>query len=214
MRLLIVFLLSSLAMSSGLQIFQKPISFSKTRQALTLEYIRQHYDPKASSINIQPVMVVVHWTATSNLQSTWNGFNNEILTGRADIARGGKVNTSAHYLIDRDGTIYQLMPENIMARHVIGLNCRAIGIENIGSRNAPLTKAQLEANAGLVQLIAQRHQIKYLIGHLEYGRFRGSSLWEEKDKTYFTIKDDPGMDFMSALRARLKNKGFKFSERP
>ncbi len=211
---IVLALFSSFAFSNALNIVQKPISFSAQRRALTLEYIKQHYDPNASSIAIQPVMVVTHWTATTSLQGTWNGFNNEILSGRADIARGGRVNTSAHYLIDRDGTIYQLMPENMMARHTIGLNRRAIGIENIGSRTAPLTKAQLEANAFLIADIAKRFPIQYVIGHLEYGRFRRSALWEEKDQTYFTVKDDPGTDFMVKLRLRLRLMGLKFLEKP
>lgn len=214
MKWLWLFIFSNLAFSSGLVVIQKPISFSTTRQALTLEYIQKHYDPKATSIQIAPVMIVVHWTATSSLQGTWNGFNNPILTGRADIAAGGKLNTSAHYLVDRDGTAYQLMPLNIMARHVIGLNRRAIGIENIGSRTTQLTKAQLETNALLIAEIAKRYPIEYLIGHLEYLKFKNSSLWEKRDPNYFTIKDDPGAEFMQRLRSRLKQLKLSFRAQP
>lgn len=55
-------------------------------------------------------------------------------------------------MVDRDGSIYQLMPEKWMARHVIGLNHYAIGIENVGGINGKddLTDAQARANAFLV----------------------------------------------------------------
>jgi N-acetylmuramoyl-L-alanine amidase len=202
--------LSSLA--AGLIVRQKPIAFGALREQLTLEYIRQHYDPRASSTTIQPVMIVVHWTASGTLQSAWNAFNAETLTSRADIAGGGPLNTSAQFMIDRDGTAYQLMPETRMARHVIGLNRRAIGIENVG--NNDLTAAQLEANALLIEDIARRYRIRYVIGHLEYGRFKGSPLWEERDPRYFTVKPDPGAEFMRRLRARLAQDGLKFKDRP
>ena len=195
-----------------LEITQKPILFNKLRQQLTLEYIQRHYDPRATSINFTPVMIVVHWTASSTLQAAWNGFNPPRLTGRADIASASLLNTSAQFVIDRSGAAYQLMPETLMARHVIGLNRHAIAIENVG--NNDLTTAQLETNARLIASLARRFKIQYLIGHLEYGRFRGSALWEERDAGYFTVKPDPGKDFMQRLRARLAIDGLKFKDRP
>ena len=199
-------------LAAGLVVRQKPIAFGTLREQLTLEYIREHYDPRASSTVIQPVMIVVHWTASGTLQPAWNAFNSETLTGRADIARGGRLNVSAQYIVDRDGVAYQLMPETRMARHVIGLNRRAIGIENVGEND--LTAAQLEANALLIEDIARRFPIRYVIGHLEYGRFKGSPLWEERDPGYFTVKPDPGAAFMRRLRARLVQDGLKFRDRP
>ena len=211
---LIGLLVASAASSqpAPLEITQKPIGFGALRQRLTLEYIQRHYDPLAQVITFKPVMIVVHWTASSTLQAAWNGFNPERLTGRADIASAGALNTSAQFLIDRVGRAFQLMPETVMARHAIGLNRRAIGIENVG--NNDLTPAQLETNARLIASLAQRFQIQYLIGHLEYGRFRGSALWEERDLTYFTVKPDPGADFMRRLRLRLASDGLHFRDRP
>ncbi len=212
LKLWLLVFVSGLVLADGLVVHDKPIRFSALRRDLTLQYIRSHYDPNASSILIQPVMVVVHWTASATLQAAWNGFNAETLSGRADIARGGKLNTSAHFLIDRDGSAYRLMPENLMARHTIGLNRRAIGIENVG--DSDLTDAQLETDARLIEDLAHRFPIKYVIGHLEYGRFKGSKLWQERDPSYFTVKPDPGAAFMTRLRARLAKDGLQFRARP
>lgn len=182
----------------------KPISFSKKRKEATQEYILKHYGLQSSGIEIEPRMIIIHWTGTRTLESAWNTFNNEALPpDRSDIASGGTVNVSAHFLVGRDGAIYRLMPETWMARHVIGLNLSAVGIENIGGIGdaAELTDAQLAANARLVRYLKSSHPgIEFLAGHHEYLRFEGRPLWLEKDPQYRTRKSDPGPKFMSRLR--------------
>ena len=41
--------------------------------------------------------------------------------------------TCAHFVVDNDGTIYQLVALTIMCRHTVGLNWTAFGIEQVGS---------------------------------------------------------------------------------
>jgi N-acetylmuramoyl-L-alanine amidase len=188
------------------RIVERPLTFGPHRQALTLEYVRTHYDPSATSIRVTPRMIVIHATETASLDSTLRIFGPDTLPAfRSDIVRGGAVNVSSQYLVDRDGTIYHLVPDTLMARHVIGLNRIAIGIENVGGGPyPPLTPRQLEADRWLVQHLTARYpSIKYLIGHCEYGRFRHTPLWEERDSTYLTPKTDPGADFMARLRQAL-----------
>ncbi len=124
------------------------IAVTPLRQKLMLDYIHQHYDPAATTTDIVPQMIVIHWTAINSLASTLAAFTPDVLTGRGDIQAGGKLNTGSQFVVDRDGTIYQLLPETVMARHTIGLNRAAIGVENVGSGN--LTAAQLAANIRLV----------------------------------------------------------------
>jgi len=192
--------------AAGLQIIERPVPFGVVRQSLTLDYIRYHYDSGAASIRITPEMVVIHATETPSLDSTWKLFEPERLPAfRSDIVRGGPVNVSSHYLVDRDGTIYHLVPDTLMARHVIGLNMIAIGIENVGGGPyGPLNDRQLEADRRLLENLRLRYpHLRYLIGHYEYRCFRGSTLWQERDTTYSTPKTDPGEDFMTRLRASL-----------
>ena len=183
-------------------IIARPIPYGPHREQLTLDYIHQHYDSTARTVRITPRMIVVHWTDTPSVDSTLRLFIPDELVSRPDIARGGLVNVSAHYLVDRDGTIFRLVSDTLMARHTIGLNLIAIGIENVGGGAAgPLTDRQLAADRWLVlDLLARYPTIEYLIGHCEYGRFRHSPLWEERDSTYITPKTDPGADFMRRLR--------------
>ncbi len=198
-------------LAGSLVIVDKPIPFGELRQKLTLDYIRAHYDPSAKTIEIVPKMIVIHWTDSSTLKSALSAFQAEKLPlWRFDIRRGGAVNVSAQFAVDRDGAVYRLMPETWMARHTIGLNRVAIGVENVGGPRWPLTGEQVNANAELVRyLVAKYPSIHYLIGHDEYLRFRGTPLWEEKDSRYVTGKQDPGERFMAELRGRVRNLGLR-----
>jgi N-acetyl-anhydromuramyl-L-alanine amidase AmpD len=193
---------SSFSSPSVPRIIPKPIDFGAERVKLTIAYRRRHQDAKADSVEIQPRMVILHWTAINSFASTWSYFNRvRAEAARPDLAAAGEVNVSAHFLVDRDGTIYQLMPENWMARHCIGLNHVAIGIENVGEgQKFPLTEAQAKADAALVRYLAAKYPITHLIGHMEYRSMEGTPLFLELDPKYRNSKPDPGAEFMSRVR--------------
>lgn len=186
---------------TALEIIQKPIHFSEHRIELTLGYIRMHYGISPNDITIDPHIIVVHFTAIPTLQGSFEAFDSEELpASRSDIAASeASANVSVPYLVDKDGTIYQLMPDNWMGRHVIGLNYSSIGIENVGTLGT-LTDKQLEANIKLIRhLLSKYASIDYLIGHSDYRCFEGTPLWLEKDAGYRTEKEDPGEAFMERL---------------
>ena len=192
--------------SKSLYIEQKPIQFDSTRTELTLQYLDQHYGVQKQQPTIDPKMVVVHWTAVPSFEKTFDIFDPPTLrNSRPDLQGAGALNVSAHYLVGRDGRVAQLLPDTLMARHVIGLNHAAIGIENVGGPDHPLTEAQLQANARLIRQLAGKYDIQYLIGHYEYKLFEGHPLWKEQDDGYRTVKQDPGISFIYRLRHRLND---------
>ncbi len=200
--------------SPTIKIINKPISFSEERVQLTRDYIAGHYGLTVADITITPRLIVLHWTAIDDFDKSFAAFNPERLSAsRSELRSAGDVNVASHFLVDRDGSIYRLMPENWMARHCIGLNYEAIGIENVGGQNGldNLTTQQVSANVKLVRYLVQKFPtIKYLIGHHEYLEFVGHPLWRERDLNYRTEKIDPGDRFMTAVRsavAELKLKG-------
>jgi len=195
-------------------IIYKPIIFGKKRIELTKKYIKKHYGLDVKNITIKPRSIVLHWTGMMNFSWCFNSMKKEkIISNRKYIKRAGLVNVSAQFLIDRDGTIYQLMPDNWMARHTIGLNYNAIGIENVGgARNKveDLTDAQVEANVKVIQYLKQKYpDIEYLLGHFEYFDMEKTSLWLEHNRRYRTYKADPGPKFMREVRSRVKSLGLK-----
>ena len=195
---------SQTIISDNFKIIQKPIVFDETRKKLSLEYISAHHGINQKSPTIEPYMIVLHYTAGGTLSSNYNYFNRvEIEKGRALNHKASRLNVSAHFLVDRDGVIYQLLPETTFARHTIGLNYCAIGVENVGGPDNPLTEKQMLANVALVKYLCDKFKIEYLIGHSEYLRFKSSSIWKELDKSYITHKGDPGDEFMKKVRERL-----------
>lgn len=192
-----------MACGGSKKIVDKPIVFDQERLELTKQYLATRHGLISDSPTITPRMIVLHWTVIPTMQQTFDVFNPSKLPGRPDLANASTLNVSSQFLVDRDGTIYRLMPETTMARHVIGLNHAAIGIENVGGTDdLPLTKAQIKSNVWLVNYLSKKYPIEYLIGHYEYTNFEGHELWRESDTNYRTEKTDPGVDFMNAVRKK------------
>ena len=184
-------------------IIDVPMKWSAERARLTLDYRKRHSDETATDLEIEPRAIVLHYTAGGSAKGTRSYFDNvRIEASRKELAAGGAVNVSSHYLVDRDGTIYRLQPETRFARHCIGLNHIAIGVENVGDENKwPLTDAQVAANAALVRDLAARFPITHLLGHHEVMGFKKHAYYVERDPKYANDKGDPGAKFMTKVRA-------------
>ncbi len=203
------------------------IAIDPERVRLTRQYLSIHnpalvaelpQEDLQRSISFEPRLVVVHFTAIPTLAETLETFDKlHIGPDRELIRRNGLLNVGIQFVVDRDGTIYALYPETVIARHVIGLNHAAIGIENVGDGDldrrraeAPLTRAQLDANIALVRHLAGRYpSIDYLIGHSEYRQLErekhpAHDLFHEELPDYRTEKIDPGKRFMKRLRRALR----------
>jgi N-acetylmuramoyl-L-alanine amidase len=214
--------------------FEIPVEGERVR--LTKQYLRLHNPSlfedlptadSAGSISFKPRMIVIHFTAIPTLEATMNYFGSSRIDGdREKIRRNGDLNVGVQFVIDRDGTIYSLYPETIMARHVIGLNHVAIGIENVGngdlgdsSARYPLTADQLSANVTLVRYLKGRYaDLEFLIGHQEYRDVEHKShpahnLFYEEFPEYRTEKSDPGGRFMRQLRMKLRAAAIQFPNR-
>ncbi len=200
-----------LSCSASRKIVDKPIVFNEERSQLTMQYLKDRYGLEQDSPRIVPRMIVLHWTAIPTFESSFDAFlNTKLPNWRPDIESVSGLNVSTHFLVDQDGTIYSLMPETTMGRHVIGLNHCAIGVENVGgTKDTPLTKAQLKSNIWLVKYLAKKYDIEYIIGHHEYTLFESHKLWLEKDDGYRTKKTDPGDEFMAKVRKATTNFEFK-----
>jgi N-acetyl-anhydromuramyl-L-alanine amidase AmpD len=131
-------------------------------------YSRRHYG--SSTWLLRPRMIVLHYTAGSTYRSARALF--------ASNARnlGELPGVAAHFVIDKDGAIYQLVPLYVRVRHAIGLNHRALAIEFVqeagsGPRWADAQilarKAQMRAALRLVRYLQARFGIRVrdVIGH-------------------------------------------------
>jgi N-acetylmuramoyl-L-alanine amidase len=147
-------------------IVQKPIPFGTARQAQTAAYGERHYGLHTWRLS-HPHVIVEHYTASPTFASTWSTFASDT----ADPELHELPGTCAHFVIDRDGTIYQLVPLTIMCRHTVGLNWTAIGIEHVGASDAQILDdpRQLQASLRLTLWLMHRYGIALpnVIGHSE-----------------------------------------------
>ncbi len=208
----IILLLSVISLTVfSYEIKQTPINFGEKRISLTKEYIKTHYGLEVDDIKIVPKIVLVHYTAIDTFERSLSRFKSQTLPNdRPEISKASALNVSTHFMVERDGTVHQLMPLDFMARHVIGLNYSAIGIENVGGAGykQDLTVEQLLANIFIVNYLKEQFpSIEYVVGHHEYRCFEKHELWLEKDDGYRTEKFDPGENFMRDLAANIE--GFK-----
>ncbi len=147
-------------------IVQDPIPFGPQREAEMTAYAQRHYGLDTFRL-IDPHVIVIHFTETPDFQSTYNTFAPDT----PDSELHELPNTCAHFVIDRDGTIHQLVPLSIMCRHTVGLNWTAIGIEHVGYSDAQVLgdPRELGASLALVHWLACRFHISVenVIGHNE-----------------------------------------------
>jgi N-acetylmuramoyl-L-alanine amidase len=143
----------------------KPIPFGAKRLAETAAYSKRHYGESSSVL--RPRAIVEHYTASSSFSSAYNTFAADVPDGELHQLPG----TCAHFIVDTDGTIYQLVPLNVRCRHTVGLNWAAIGIEHVGTSDAQIlgNTAQLRASLALTLWLMSRYRIPLadVIGHNE-----------------------------------------------
>jgi beta-N-acetylhexosaminidase len=148
------------------RIVSKPIPFSSVRKAEMAAYSLRHYGSSSWRLR-HPHVIVEHYTANDSFSATWNTFANDAPDPELNELPGD----CAHFVIDTDGTIYQLVPLGVRCRHTVGLNWAAIGIEHVGTSDASIldNPRQLRASLALTVWLMSRFHISLgdVIGHSE-----------------------------------------------
>ena len=113
----------------------------------------------------QATMVVIHYTTNDDA-----GHSLDTLTSPAR-------KVSAHYLIDTQGNLVQLVPENRRAWHagqaywagMTDINSASIGIELDNSGSEPFEEAQIATLLNLLTDLQSRHKIRAanVVGHAD-----------------------------------------------
>lgn len=173
--------ISTVAPDPALQISQDPIPFPQSRIDQMAAYSQRHYG--IDSAVLDPRAIVLHFTESD----TWTSARDTFASNATNL--GEKPGTCAHFVIDQQGGIHQLVPLEVQCRHTIGLNHVAIGIEfvqNSRGRGAHWADqqilarpAQLAAGLALVRSLQARYAIATadVIGHAEAN---SSPLFQER----------------------------------
>lgn len=141
-----------------------PIPFSDRRRRQMGAYSQRHYGAWAWRLT-NPRVIVEHFTDGDSYAGAWATFASNA------IHLGEKPGTCAHFVIDTDGTIYQLVNLRTRCRHAIGLNDRSIGIEHVGRSAQGIldNPAMMTASLRLTLWLRARFAIQNrdVIGHAE-----------------------------------------------
>jgi beta-N-acetylhexosaminidase len=147
-------------------IVQSPIPYPAKRKREMAAYAKRHYGTRTFRLD-GPKVIVEHYTANTSYSATWNTFAADV----PDVELHELPGTCAHFVIDTDGTIHQLVPLTLMCRHTVGLNDTAIGIEHVGTSDGAVmaNKRQLRASLRLTRWLQARYGIatRDVIGHAE-----------------------------------------------
>ena len=148
------------------KIVWKPIPFSAGRKAEMAAYSLRHYGSSSWRLR-HPHVIVEHYTANDSFSATWNTFAADVPDPELHQLPG----TCAHFVVDTDGTIYQLVPLGVRCRHTVGLNWTGLGIEHVGTSDASIldNPRQLHASLALTVWLMSRFHISLgdVIGHSE-----------------------------------------------
>jgi len=85
----------------------------------------------------------------------------------AEFQKSDGRQVSAHYVIDRNGDIYQMVSDSDRANHCMGANESSIGIEHVGTETDSLAAPQAAASAGLIRWLLEQYHIRRtnIFGH-------------------------------------------------
>jgi N-acetylmuramoyl-L-alanine amidase len=142
------------------------IPYGAARKRQMAGYSLRHYGEDTYLLS-HPKVIVEHYTETATAQQAFNTFAPDI----PDSEFHELPNTCAHFLVERDGKIDQLVPLSLRCRHTVGLNWTAIGIENVGSSDQAILDdpVQMDASLRLTRWLRCRYDISLnnVVGHNE-----------------------------------------------
>lgn len=164
------------------KIKQDPIAYGAKRKREMAAYSKRHYGSRDWKLkNVRAI--VLHYTAGDSYRSAWSLFN-------SDTPNLGELpGTCAQFIVDQDGTVYQLTHLDVRCRHTIGLNQLSIGIEmvqpDLGDPNQTAEailrrRKQAGPAVRLATWLKQRYGVKMsnVIGH---GMANDSPLFKDKE---------------------------------
>jgi len=147
-------------------IVQDPIPYPSSRVGEMRAYAVRHYGLHRARL-IAPKVIVEHLTANTSFSATLNTFASDAPDPELHEPPG----TCAHFVVDQQGAIHQLVSLKWMCRHTVGLNWTAIGIEHVGTAETGVfgNARMLRASLRLTRWLQARYGIatKDVIGHNE-----------------------------------------------
>ena len=120
------------------------------------------------------------------LHSSYDPVGKDPYSVRGVVRGYERYGVSAHYLIDRAGAIYRLVPEKNVSYHAgasrmpdgrTNVNRFSLGIEIMNKKDDSYTPAQYAAARYLISRLKGQYPIRYVLGHNKIAPDRKSDPW-------------------------------------
>ena len=167
----------------------------------------------------KPSFVIIHHTAQNSCDQTLMTFTKH------------RTKVSAHYVICKDGTVYQMLNDYLRAWHagiskwgdINDLNSTSIGIELDNNGSEPFDSAQINSLLKLLEILKNKYQIPTanFIGHGDIAPIRKNDPsiffpWEKLGNMGFglwtTINDSTEIKFVLPKNVALNFFGFDIKD--
>lgn len=153
----------------GFRLAHNPIPYGPKRKHEMAAYSKHHYGRHAWRL-VHKRVIVLHFTGGTSWRSAYNAF------AANSPDRGELPGVCAHYIVDRRGTVHQLVRLKVRCRHTIGLNYTSVGLEMVqpatygshwADRQILHRHRQIRAALHLVHYLKRRFHVKMrnVIGH-------------------------------------------------
>lgn len=147
------------------------MSFEIKDDFLFIDGMQVEYRPSPNhGSQIEPRLIVIHYTGDNSCE------------GALSWLCSPKSGVSAHLVIDKDGTIYQLLPFNIQGWHSgrsayngeNQVNGFSVGIECVGTGDNDWRDEQVEAIRAVVEALFAAYPMVDVVGHSDVAPGRKS----------------------------------------
>jgi len=169
------------------------LSFAGIAQEKELFIVNKHVDFgfKKSAEKRSAKALIIHSTFNASFPNTQKP---DTFSVEGAIKQFKQYDVAAHYLIGRDGVVYELVDPNNIAYHAgksvlpdgtTAVNACSIGIEIMCTYTVGPNQVQYASLRKLINKLDAQYKFKYILGHYDIAPGRKTDPWHFKDNGFF-----------------------------
>ena len=181
---------------------ETPKEAEKTEEKIELPNLSENNEAKEKSTKSDDSLKIIPKLASWGYASSKNRLINTIIIHSSYNALGGdyynlekliaeykEYQVAPHYLIDREGRIYQLVKNQDIAYHAgeskmpdgrTGVNNFSLGIEIMNTKEDSPTESQYQSLRELIKTLENSQKINAILGHNQIAPGRKTDPWNFK----------------------------------
>ena len=169
------------------------VTFAGTAQVSDTVIVRKpvSFGYKTSEVAREIKALIIHSTFNASFPNIQNP---DTFSVKGVIKQFKQYNVAAHYLIGRDGVVYQLVDNENIAYHAgksvlpdgtTDVNACSIGIEIMCTYTVGPNELQYASLRKLIDQLDAQYTFTYILGHFDIAPERKTDPWHFKDDGFF-----------------------------